>query len=341
MSVRFERPVFLMGAPRSCSTLLFETLSRSAHLWSIGDESHHIIEQFPALNPLAEADSNRVTAEPLQGVLGEELGRSLRRAFALQLRDRDGLRPAPDATVRLLEKTPKNALRIPFLAAAFPDALFIHLVRDPKDNIASIIDAWRSRRFVTYPTIATANGPWSLLLPPGWRERLQAPLPELAAFQWQSANQHILDDLAAIPRERRCTVNASELLEDPRALAERLCRFMGIPMDEKFATGLMQPLPLSMYTLHAPQADKWRRHGGSLRSLWPRISPLIERLNASLDAGTPPLDAAAPPPDAVDATPEELEQSHDLHSERGDIGRNSPCPCGSGRRFKACHGKLT
>jgi len=341
MSVRFDRPVFLMGAPRSCSTLLFETLSRSAHLWSIGDESHQIIEQFPSLNPLAEADSNRVTAEPLQGPLGEELGRSLRRAFALQLRDRDGLRPPPDATVRLLEKTPKNALRIPFLAAAFPDALFVHLVRDPKENIASIIDAWRSRRFVTYPTIATANGPWSLLLPPGWREQLEAPLADVAAFQWRSANEHILDDLAAIPRERRCTVNASELLDDPRALGERLCRFIGIPMDDKFATGLMQPLPLSMYTLHAPQTDKWRRHGGALHRVWPRISPLIERLNAALDAGTPRLDTAGPPPDAVDASPEETAASQDPHSEMGDVGRNSPCPCGSGRRYKACHGRLT
>ena len=24
----------------------------------------------------------------------------------------------------------------------------------------------------------------------------------------------------------------------------------------------------------------------------------------------------------------------------GDPGRNDPCPCGSGQRFKACHGKL-
>jgi hypothetical protein len=341
MPLLLDRPVFIMAAPRSCSTLLFEAMSRSAHLWSIGDESHQLIEQFSPLNPLAEADSNRVTAEVLEGEMGGELGRSLRRAFTLNLRDRNGARPPAEGTVRLLEKTPKNALRIPFLAALYPDARFIHLVRDPKENIASMIDAWRSRRFVTYPSIATANGPWSLLLPPGWRDRLEAPLEEVAAFQWQAANQHILDDLAAIPRERRCTLNASELLADPRAVAERLCRFIDIPMDEEFASGLMQPLPLSMYTLHAPRPDKWRRHGGALQRVWPRIAPLIDRLNASLDAGTPPLDAAGPPPDAVDASPDEGERHHDPHSEMGDVGRNSPCPCGSGRRFKTCHGRLT
>ena len=25
----------------------------------------------------------------------------------------------------------------------------------------------------------------------------------------------------------------------------------------------------------------------------------------------------------------------------GQVGRNEPCPCGSGQRYKNCHGKLT
>ena len=25
----------------------------------------------------------------------------------------------------------------------------------------------------------------------------------------------------------------------------------------------------------------------------------------------------------------------------GRVGRNEPCPCGSGRKYKHCHGKLT
>ena len=27
-------------------------------------------------------------------------------------------------------------------------------------------------------------------------------------------------------------------------------------------------------------------------------------------------------------------------SEWGHVGRNDPCPCGSGKKFKSCHGKL-
>ncbi|RMH48166.1 MAG: hypothetical protein D6686_11190, partial [Alphaproteobacteria bacterium] len=24
----------------------------------------------------------------------------------------------------------------------------------------------------------------------------------------------------------------------------------------------------------------------------------------------------------------------------GKVGRNEPCPCGSGRKYKACHGRI-
>ena len=45
----FERPVFIMSAPRSGSTLLFETLQRAPALYTIGSESHRLIESIPTL----------------------------------------------------------------------------------------------------------------------------------------------------------------------------------------------------------------------------------------------------------------------------------------------------
>ena len=105
------------------------------------------------------------------------------------------------ADLRFLEKTPKNALRIPFLDAAFPDAQFIFLWREPRPNIASIIEAWKAGRWVTYRGLDERADPWSLLLPPDWRAMRDAPLPEIAAFQWESANRIALDDLERIDRE--------------------------------------------------------------------------------------------------------------------------------------------
>jgi len=289
----FDRPVFIVAAPRSCSTLLFQVLAGAAALWSPGDESHAIFEGHRKLSPGRGAvDSNRLGAE----LLDPTLAASIAGRFALKLRDRDGraLGPAPAARVRMLEKTPKNALRIPFIDALFPDALFIHLVRDPLPNLGSIIDAWRAGRFVTYPRFPTVHGPWSLLLPPGWQGVCSRPLEQIAAFQWCSANRCIVEDLARIDPHRWTAVHAGELLADPLATVERLCGFMGIGLDAELRARLAGPLPLSRYTLTPPALDKWQRHAPQLAQVWPAVETLLPAINRHLAGRARPL-AMAPP----------------------------------------------
>ena len=78
---------------------------------------------------------------------------SLHARFGARLLDRDG-KPPPSKTVRMLEKTPKNSLRIPFLRAVFPQARFIYLYRDVRQTLASMIEAWKSGQFRMYPQSA-------------------------------------------------------------------------------------------------------------------------------------------------------------------------------------------
>src|SRR5207248_425512 len=47
----FDRPVIIVAAPRSGSTLLFETLAGSPDFFTVGGESHEVIEGIPALRP--------------------------------------------------------------------------------------------------------------------------------------------------------------------------------------------------------------------------------------------------------------------------------------------------
>ena len=44
---------------------------------------------------------------------------------------------------------------------------------------------------------------------------------------------------------------------------------------------------------------------------------------------------------AADDAPEEKAKERPFVREMGKIGRNDPCPCGSGKKYKQCHGKLT
>ena len=260
----FDRPVFIVSPPRSGSTLLFETLSTSPDLATIGGESHLLIESDPQLTPAArDWSSNRLTAEDAHGPAGA----MLRDRFHGGLRDRQGGRPRP-GPVRMLEKTPKNALRIPFLAAAFPEARFIYLYRDPRPTLASMIEGWNSGRFRMYRDLPDWTGlPWSFLLTPGWRDLIGAPLNQIVANQWATTTTTLLDDLGAIPRERWVGVKHEDFLKSPRAEIDRLCKALDLRWDRDLAGAL----PLSRYTLTAPRADKWRVHETEIRaagSIW-------------------------------------------------------------------------
>lgn len=272
-SPRFERPIFIVSAPRSGSTLLFETLARSPTVHTIGSESHEVFEGIPRLNPQRRGyDSNRLTSADCDA----ETAETLCGKFLALLRDRAGHAVAPDApSVRLLEKTPKNSLRVPFLNAVFPDALFLYLYREPHENISSILDAWRSKKFVTYPELPGWKGlAWSLLLIPGWRELSGRDLPSIAAEQWAVANRILLDDLEQLPRERWAAVSYAELVNAPQRTAERLCHFAGIAWDQHVEQG---QLPASRHTLTPPDPNKWRKNIQELAPLLPRVEAIGAR----------------------------------------------------------------
>jgi hypothetical protein len=281
----FDRPLIILAAPRSGSTLLFETLAEAPGVWTVGGESHTFIEGIRTLNPMSgRVDSNRLDASHATGHVTE----ALRRRFARHLRDRDGREFAAHQEIRslrFLEKTPKNALRQPFLDAVFPGAFYVFLFRDPRANISSLMEAWKAGRWVTYPHLRGWRGPpWSLLLPPGWRELSGRPLVEICAFQWASANRIILDDLEKLPDDRWTACSYGDLTERTRPAVERICRFAGLDRDDRLRRRVEGTLPLSRYTHTPPSAEKWRRNEeqilpvlSSMEAVWNRCERALER----------------------------------------------------------------
>jgi len=323
--VKLSAPVFILAPPRSGSTLLFETLSHCAGLWTLGDEGHGIIEEHPSLTPRPFSDqSNRLTA----GDLNEGLAAQIRQTFLDTVRDRNGRRPdAGVGELRLLEKTPKNILRIPFFLELFPDAKFIYLYRDARENISSIIDGWRSGRFRTYLDKQTPHGLWSFLLPPDWSAYRNRPLADIAAFQWQACHDYAMRDLAALPPQRWCALNFQSFLNDTEAQVEELCRFMGVSMDMRLREYCRNKLPPSRYTLTPPAASKWQRNARELAPLMAEAAQVAARINAFTAGLSLPLET-------------ELEIVSPAVTQESKISRNEPCPCGSNKRYKHCHGRI-
>lgn len=287
---RLVQPLIIVSAPRAGSTLLFETLAHFPDLWTIGEESHETIEGIPALHPAAHGyRSNRLTVADAT----PQVTALLHDRFARQLQDRQGRQlidlPIAEqpAQVRLLEKTPKNALRIPFLRALFPDARLLFLYRDPAENISSILEGWQSRRFIAYRSLpGWPHGAWSFLLTPGWETLRERPSVEIAAEQWRVANETILADLERLPRGDWRLVNYDDLVSTPKQIIRELAEFADLHWDEEVEQVVSQALPVSRVTLTSPAPDKWRKHADALATVLPGVAATfinIQQLQRNLE----------------------------------------------------------
>lgn len=279
----FDRPVVILAAPRSGSTLLFETLRESSDFWTIGGESHGIFERINRFNPMSKyCDSNALSAEDSI----PEIIDQIRIWFFQKLRNAEGQRieavkGMQDRAPRLLEKTPKNALRVSLLNEIFPDALFIYLYRNPRENISSMMEAWQSGRFITYPALPGRGKPWSLLLPPGWQSYHDAPLEAITAFQWQAANEAILSELSRLDRDRWMAVSYGQQVHSPAATVRAICDFCDVSATrilEAFSSGESK---LSRYTISPPSTDKWHSNAAALSRVLPNLKNTIELIRSS------------------------------------------------------------
>lgn len=284
---KFDRPVFIVAAPRSGSTLLFETLAVNRELWSIGDESHKHFERIASLRPSGKNPSNRLSAD----LANADVKDTLLDSFVEDLRNCDGklfkdmTALSKPSEIRFLEKTPKNALRIPFLLEVFPDARFIFLFRDPKQNMSSLLESWKSQKFVTYPTLPGWSAPqkWSHLLTPGWQELAGAPLAEVVAHQWLTTNQTIMNDLKDLPKERWCAIDYDSLLANTPQELQRLCHFSQVIFGPRLHKMASEPLRPSKYTHTAPNPGKWKMNEQELASVIPKTEELMAQLKLLIE----------------------------------------------------------
>lgn len=297
-----DRPVFVISAPRAGSTLLYDLLSLARGAWTVDGESHGVIEGIPSLHPAGRSfDSHRLTAEDadeavvrtLHAGFAAEARASLGRRFTSLVEDR---RPA---SIRLVEKTPENSLRVEFLAAAFPDARFVLLHRNSRQNVSSLVEAWGHPSFVKFPRLPDWDGPWSFLLPPDWRTLRGLSVSHVAAHQWYSANERALHDLDALPRDRWTVVEYSDLLASPGSVMAAVCEFAGLDPGPRLADALARPLPLTATTITPPSPLKWRTNKRFDPAVLARMGPLGGRLR---HVSSPTTAARPAPPPEVAAT---------------------------------------
>ena len=259
------KPVLIVGAPRSGTTLLLQALLASGELRSVQGEGHILWDEFH--HPSDRGwDSDALDAGDLTSREREYILRAIR----MVVRSR-----------RFVDKTPESCLRIGYLDALFPDATFVFLRRRAADNVNSLLEAWRARpRFVKYrlPESLTGLGSlsgnqWSFTLIPGWRDLRDATLEEICARQYVDCNEAVLDARAAMDGSRWVDAVYEDLIAQPVVELRRLHDGLGLtftPTAEQFAAELLDNVARTSLT--TPRQEKWREQNPEAID---RILPLV------------------------------------------------------------------
>ena len=265
-------PIFIVGAPRSGTSLLQKLLRECPGHASVPREAQHI--WGPHVHPsLLDWSGEGVPDATLQDPqliesIREQFWQSAVTAQTWRRMERNAIgsnpwlrriarlfpRQAVEALVRggrtseggrLVEKSVHAGLWLPLVDAVFPDARFLHIVRDPRRSIPSIMTGWlEPSRFVTFkvPDALEISGlkgtshDWCFPLPVGWRHYRHADLQSVSTFQWKAINDTILEFFAPPERAYRClVVRLEDLIESPGDSLRAIRRYAGIAEGDYFA----------------------------------------------------------------------------------------------------------
>lgn len=263
-----SRPVFVVGCPRSGTTLLFRLLRRHPELSAPLGEGHVLWSTYQHPRDKGWA-SDRATAEDIKEGEARYLYTGIR-SFA--------------GEARFLDKTPRNVLKIPYLASLFPGASFVLLKREARATVNSLIEGWEVRHGVSYRLpqqldLAEYRGDrWSYVLPPGWRQVAGTSFADVAALQYRASYETALDDLARLPSGSVTCLKFEQLLEDPigtmgtlldRLELERVAEVMEM-------AGNLEAHPVQ--TNSPPRPEKWRAREDQILRIMPAVAPTMSRL---------------------------------------------------------------
>jgi hypothetical protein len=250
-----ERPIFVVGVHRSGTTLLRFMLNSNPRLY-IPPESD-FIPRFFGRDPHGALSQRRV-AQLLDGIFAryrlvkewqgmppdpEEFAAEMSEATPAAFLDTLYSRYAHQkGAERWGDKTPIYASYMDLLAAIFPTAQFVHIIRDGRDVALSMLDKWGDKEFHVDLYFAARN----------WRRRIH----------------HAQASGAALGPERYYEMRYEALVEDPERELRPLCQFLG----EAYLPEMAQPQHLGRRQIaagdfHAPlreppsasRVGRWRR----------------------------------------------------------------------------------
>lgn len=233
-----KSPIIIVGAARSGTKFLRDVLASGSGTRAVPYDVNYVWRYG-----VGWQSDDRLTPDRLT----EKQAEFIRRSLSSIARLRDG--------ETLIEKTVATTLRVPYVDAVFPDARYIHLVRDGRDVVESAMRQWVAPpdwralwtklrgmplRNLDYALWFAGNAIrglgagrkggkiWGPRYPGIDRDSLSRPLVELCALQWKNSVVLARDGLAGIPEERVFEIRYEDLIASPDAL-DQLVAALSLP----------------------------------------------------------------------------------------------------------------
>jgi len=229
------RPLFVVGLPRSGTTLVDRILASHGAVTSRGEST----DFAQALVRLIGAVRDKA----------ELVHRSTRIDFAALGRAYCATLPA-GAAVRIVDKTPNNALYLGAIVAALPQARIVHVRRDPMDNC-----------YAMYKTLFRMAYPFSY------------DLDDLARY-WLGHAALMAHWRALLPADRMIEVDYEDLVMNQEAVSRRLIAHAGLEWQEAclhFERNASPTLTASAAQVRQPiyrsSIGQWRKYERELAPL--------------------------------------------------------------------------
>lgn len=279
-------PIFLIGAARSGTKFARSILAASEATAAIEYDVNYIWRYG---NEKIEHDELDIAS----------LTPKIKKHIRNQLDRLAGI--SEEAPLTLVEKTVSSTLRIPFIDAIYPEARYIHLMRDGRAVTESSMRMWQAPPDTGSLFKKLRQMPWSsagyvawfgynfvkgLVTGRGggqvWGPRYNSimsdiakerPLVEICALQWQRSIDNACEDLKSIDPKNVFTLSYNDLVGSEDRILEML-DFAGI---EDKAT-VMEHYHA---TVRGGNDEKWRErlNDDDKDKMLSLITPTLERLN--------------------------------------------------------------
>lgn len=225
-----DRPIFIVGMPRSGSTAYHRVLAEHPALATTTHLTRKAPACYPALKLLSLFVHNHKPGEA--GTMWDKFvtgDTDILRAADVTPASRRYYTTAVANVLRLydrprfISKCPRNGMRMDFLRAIFPDALFIHLVRDGRAVCRSVLE--RRQR-------AGGLDRWWDVKPEAWREMERDTPVASVGRQWRAVVRYVREVGQTFPAAQFMELRYEDFTRDPVGFLGRTAAFCGLDWSE-------------------------------------------------------------------------------------------------------------